>query len=64
VSESDFRSSWSSSLLTVRPSAPASPSLLRSRSDDDDPFIVLTETNFCILPYTCLGLVLAPPVKG
>jgi hypothetical protein len=32
--------------------------------DDDDPFIVLTETKFSILPYTCLGSVLASPDKG
>jgi len=31
--------------------------------DDDDHFIVLTETKFSILPYTCSGSVLASPDK-
>jgi len=33
-------------------------------SDYDDPFIVLTETKFSILSYTCLVSVLAFPNKG
>jgi hypothetical protein len=32
--------------------------------DDAAAFFVLTETKFCILPYTCLGSVLAPPDQG
>ena len=35
-----------------------------SLDNDDDPFIVLTEKKFSILPYTCLGSVLASPDKG
>ena len=31
---------------------------------DDDPFIVLTETKICMLPYTCLGSVFATPDKS
>jgi hypothetical protein len=31
---------------------------------DDDLFIVLTETKFCMPPYTCLGSVFATTDKG